>query len=156
MTEQKWRNAIAREAEFGILGMPSFVGRAVTYLAIDSAVNRYNSASLSSGELAKVYHFTDPMGHSRVHRAISSMYVKAVKFESLSCLSTNRSQANNITKYTGQSGRALVRYRLHSRAIQPAMSFLRGRLVGPAQMCTVRPAGDHSRNRAGALSPDQR
>ena len=38
---------------------PAFVGRAVAALAADPDVSRWNGKSLSSGELAKIYGFTD-------------------------------------------------------------------------------------------------
>ena len=38
---------------------PAFVGRAVAALAADPDVARWNGQSLSSGQLAKVYGFTD-------------------------------------------------------------------------------------------------
>jgi hypothetical protein len=44
---------------FGISETPRFVGRAVTALAADPAVSRWNQASLSSGQLAKEYGFVD-------------------------------------------------------------------------------------------------
>ncbi|MBX3013690.1 MAG: SDR family oxidoreductase [Caldilineaceae bacterium] len=59
VTEANWRDAITKEPDFGISETPHFVGRAVAHLAADPAVNRYNGASLSSGELAQVYGFTD-------------------------------------------------------------------------------------------------
>jgi len=59
VTEANWRDALTQVPDFGISETPRFVGRAVTHLAADGAVSRYNGASLSSGELAKVYGFTD-------------------------------------------------------------------------------------------------
>ncbi|NEA77423.1 short-chain dehydrogenase, partial [Streptomyces sp. SID13588] len=38
---------------------PAYVGRAVTALAQDPDVTRWNGKSLSSGQLAKEYGFTD-------------------------------------------------------------------------------------------------
>ncbi len=38
---------------------PAFVGRAVAALAHDPNVSRWNGKSLSSGQLAKIYGFTD-------------------------------------------------------------------------------------------------
>jgi len=38
---------------------PTYVGRAVAALAADPDVARWNGQSLSSGELARVYGFTD-------------------------------------------------------------------------------------------------
>lgn len=59
VTEANWRDALTQVPDFGISETPRFVGRAVAHLAADGAVSRYNGASLSSGELAKVYGFTD-------------------------------------------------------------------------------------------------
>lgn len=59
VTEANWRDALTQAPDFGISETPHYVGRAVAHLAADGAVSRYNGASLSSGELAKVYGFTD-------------------------------------------------------------------------------------------------
>ena len=63
VTEANWRDALAQVPDFGISETPHYVGRAVAHLAADGAVSRYNGASLSSGELAKVYGFTDLDGY---------------------------------------------------------------------------------------------
>ena len=47
------------EPHFAITETPAFVGRAVAALAADSDLARWNGESLSSGQLAKVYGFTD-------------------------------------------------------------------------------------------------
>ncbi|WP_030909663.1 SDR family oxidoreductase [Streptomyces sp. NRRL F-5126] len=60
--EDNWRDAIAREPHFAISESPVFVGRAVAALAADEDRHRFNGRSLSSGELAKVYRFTDADG----------------------------------------------------------------------------------------------
>src|SRR5918997_3528972 len=57
--EANWRDAIAREPHFAISETPRYVGRAVAHLAADHDVARFNGRSLSSGELAKEYGFTD-------------------------------------------------------------------------------------------------
>jgi len=44
---------------FAISETPAFVGRAVAALAQDPDVSRWNRKSLSSGQLAKIYDFTD-------------------------------------------------------------------------------------------------
>ena len=44
---------------FAISESPAFVGRAVAALAADPDVSRWNGQSLSSGQLAHVYGFTD-------------------------------------------------------------------------------------------------
>ncbi len=59
VTEANWRDATARVPHFAISESPAFVGRAVAALALDPDVARWNGRSLSSGELAKVYGFTD-------------------------------------------------------------------------------------------------
>jgi len=59
VTEATWREATKRQPHFAISESPSFVGRAVVALASDPHVARWNGRSLSSGELAKVYGFTD-------------------------------------------------------------------------------------------------
>jgi len=59
VTEQNWRDATAKEPHFAISESPAFVGRAVVALAADPDRARWNAASVSSGELAKVYGFTD-------------------------------------------------------------------------------------------------
>ena len=47
------------QPHFAISETPAFVGRAVAALAQDPDVSRWNGQSLSSGQLAKVYGFTD-------------------------------------------------------------------------------------------------
>ena len=59
VTEATWRDATGRSPHFAISESPSFVGRAVAALAQDPEVARWNGQSLSSGQLAKVYGFTD-------------------------------------------------------------------------------------------------
>ena len=49
---------------FGISETPRFTGRAVAALAADPDVARWNQASLSSGQLAREYGFTDLDGSS--------------------------------------------------------------------------------------------
>ncbi|MFG3227305.1 SDR family oxidoreductase [Kitasatospora sp. NPDC048194] len=62
VTEENWRYALAGEPHFGISESPYYVGRAVAALAADPEVSRWNGRSLSSGELARVYGFTDRDG----------------------------------------------------------------------------------------------
>jgi NAD(P)-dependent dehydrogenase (short-subunit alcohol dehydrogenase family) len=57
--ESNWRDATDRVPHFAISESPAFVGRAVAALAQDPDVARWNGQSLSSGQLAKVYGFTD-------------------------------------------------------------------------------------------------
>ncbi len=57
--ESNWRDATKRVPGFAISESPAFVGRAVAALAQDPDVSRWNGQSLSSGQLAKIYGFTD-------------------------------------------------------------------------------------------------
>ena len=59
VTEDKWRDATAKVPHFIISETPRFVGRAVAALAADPDRARWNGKSPSSGDLAKVYGFTD-------------------------------------------------------------------------------------------------
>jgi NAD(P)-dependent dehydrogenase (short-subunit alcohol dehydrogenase family) len=62
VTESNWREATRRSPHFAISETPAFVGRAVAALAQDPSVSRWNGQSLSSGQLAKIYGFTDVDG----------------------------------------------------------------------------------------------
>jgi NAD(P)-dependent dehydrogenase (short-subunit alcohol dehydrogenase family) len=62
VTEANWRDALAKEPHFAISETPALVGRAVAALAADPEVARWNGRSLSSGQLAQVYGFTDVDG----------------------------------------------------------------------------------------------
>ncbi|MCD9874585.1 SDR family oxidoreductase [Streptomyces guryensis] len=57
--EDNWRDALERVPHFAVSETPHYVGRAVTALAADPDMARWNGASLSSGGLAKEYGFTD-------------------------------------------------------------------------------------------------
>jgi NAD(P)-dependent dehydrogenase (short-subunit alcohol dehydrogenase family) len=59
VTEENWREALDQEPHFAISETPHFIGRAVAALAADPERARWNGMSLSSGELAKEYEFTD-------------------------------------------------------------------------------------------------
>ncbi|MGH8866563.1 MAG: SDR family oxidoreductase [Actinomycetes bacterium] len=59
VTEETWQDATAISPHFAISESPAYVGRAVAALAADPEVSRWNGASLSSGQLARVYGFTD-------------------------------------------------------------------------------------------------
>jgi NAD(P)-dependent dehydrogenase (short-subunit alcohol dehydrogenase family) len=59
VAEANWRDATARQPHFAISESPAFVGRAVAALACDPELSRWNGQSLSSGQLARVYGFTD-------------------------------------------------------------------------------------------------
>jgi NAD(P)-dependent dehydrogenase (short-subunit alcohol dehydrogenase family) len=62
VTEANWRDALAKQPHFVISETPALVGRAVVALADDPEVGRWNGQSLSSGQLAQVYGFTDVDG----------------------------------------------------------------------------------------------
>ena len=62
VTEENWRDATKVQPHFIITETPRYVGRAVAHLAADPNVTRWNAQSLSSGQLAKVYGFTDVDG----------------------------------------------------------------------------------------------
>lgn len=62
VTEANWRDATVQVPHFAISETPAYVGRAVVALAADPERARWNGASLSSGQLATVYGFTDVDG----------------------------------------------------------------------------------------------
>jgi NAD(P)-dependent dehydrogenase (short-subunit alcohol dehydrogenase family) len=62
VTEQNWREATAVQPHFCISESPAYVGRAVVALAADPERARWSGQSLSSGQLAGVYGFTDVDG----------------------------------------------------------------------------------------------
>jgi NAD(P)-dependent dehydrogenase (short-subunit alcohol dehydrogenase family) len=59
VTEENWRDATERTPHFCISESPRYVGRAAAALAADPDKARWNGESLSSGQLAQVYGFTD-------------------------------------------------------------------------------------------------
>jgi NAD(P)-dependent dehydrogenase (short-subunit alcohol dehydrogenase family) len=59
VSEANWRDAAAKQPHFIITETPRYVGRAVAHLAGDPEVARWSGQSLSSGQLATVYGFTD-------------------------------------------------------------------------------------------------
>ena len=59
VTEANWRDATKFQPHFAISETPAFVGRAVAALAQDPNVSRWNGMSVSSGQLARIYAFTD-------------------------------------------------------------------------------------------------
>lgn len=59
VTEATWRDAVSRVPGFAVAESPAYVGRAVVALARDPQVARWKGQSLSSGQLARVYGFTD-------------------------------------------------------------------------------------------------
>ncbi|HYF39396.1 MAG TPA: SDR family oxidoreductase, partial [Gemmatimonadales bacterium] len=62
VTEANWRDAAAFQPHFVISESPRYVGRAVAALAADPDRARWNGQSLSSGQLALAYGFTDVDG----------------------------------------------------------------------------------------------
>jgi len=62
VTEDNWRKGTTKQPHFIISETPRFIGRAVAHLAADPDVARWNGQSLSSGQLAQVYGFTDVDG----------------------------------------------------------------------------------------------
>ena len=62
VTESNWLDATERSPHFAISESPALVGRAVAALALDPDVSRWNGSSLSSGQLARIYGFTDVDG----------------------------------------------------------------------------------------------
>jgi hypothetical protein len=58
-SEANWRDATAKQPHFVITETPRYVGRAVAALVADPARARWSGQSLSSGQLAQVYGFTD-------------------------------------------------------------------------------------------------
>jgi NAD(P)-dependent dehydrogenase (short-subunit alcohol dehydrogenase family) len=62
VTEENWQEATAKQPHFVISESPTFVGRAAAALATDPNVSRWSGQSLSSGQLAKIYNFTDTDG----------------------------------------------------------------------------------------------
>jgi NAD(P)-dependent dehydrogenase (short-subunit alcohol dehydrogenase family) len=59
VSEETWRDAALKSPHFLISETPRFIGRAVAALAADPDVARWDGQSLSSGQLAQVYGFTD-------------------------------------------------------------------------------------------------
>jgi NAD(P)-dependent dehydrogenase (short-subunit alcohol dehydrogenase family) len=65
VTEEHWREALAPAASpqappgFAVSESPRFIGRAVVALAADPDRHRWNQRSLTSGQLAALYGFTD-------------------------------------------------------------------------------------------------
>jgi NAD(P)-dependent dehydrogenase (short-subunit alcohol dehydrogenase family) len=62
VAESNWRDATKIQPHFAISESPAYVGRAVVALAQDPDRARWNGKSLSTGQLAKVYGFTDRDG----------------------------------------------------------------------------------------------
>jgi NAD(P)-dependent dehydrogenase (short-subunit alcohol dehydrogenase family) len=66
VTEESWRDAVGENgrapADFALSESPRYVGRAVVALATDPDRARWNQHSVSSGQLAREYQFTDVDG----------------------------------------------------------------------------------------------
>ena len=62
VTEENWRDALAKQPHFCISESPTFVGRAVAALAADPDKARWSGQTLDSGQMAKIYGFTDVDG----------------------------------------------------------------------------------------------
>jgi NAD(P)-dependent dehydrogenase (short-subunit alcohol dehydrogenase family) len=64
VSEESWRDAPGRTApeDFALSESPRYVGRAVVALATDPDRARWNQQSVSSGQLAREYGFTDADG----------------------------------------------------------------------------------------------
>ena len=85
VTEENWRDATGRTPHFCISESPRYLGRAVAALAADPDKARWSGQSLSSGQLAEVYGFTDIDGT----RPDCWRYMVAVSYTHLT-LPTNR------------------------------------------------------------------
>lgn len=59
VTESNWLDATKVQPHFAISESPAYVGRAVAALAADPDRARWSGQTLSSGQLARVYGFTD-------------------------------------------------------------------------------------------------
>ena len=68
VSEENWRDAIDRTlgddrprapADFALSESPRYVGRAIVAMASDARRSRWNQKSVSSGQLAREYGFTD-------------------------------------------------------------------------------------------------
>ncbi|WP_329278012.1 SDR family oxidoreductase [Streptomyces sp. NBC_00691] len=62
VTEENWREAAEKIPGFAVAESPVYVGRAIAALAADPGRHRWNGRSLSSGQLAGEYGFTDADG----------------------------------------------------------------------------------------------
>nr|WP_234313798.1 SDR family oxidoreductase [Streptomyces sp. NBRC 109706] len=62
VTEENWRDGIAKDPNFAISETPTYLGRGVAALAADPERARWNGRSLDSGGLAREYGVTDVDG----------------------------------------------------------------------------------------------
>jgi NAD(P)-dependent dehydrogenase (short-subunit alcohol dehydrogenase family) len=59
VTEETWQDALSFQPHFAISETPRYVGRAVAAIAADPDRGRWHGASVSSGQMAQEYGFTD-------------------------------------------------------------------------------------------------
>jgi hypothetical protein len=62
VTEQNWRDALARVPGFGISESPAYVGRGIAALACDEHAGRWAGTIASARQLADAYQLTDVDG----------------------------------------------------------------------------------------------
>ncbi|HEY8476407.1 MAG TPA: SDR family oxidoreductase, partial [Chloroflexota bacterium] len=62
VTEQNWRDAVAKDPHFRYSETPTYIGRAVVALATDPAVRRWTGHAHATWRLAQEYGFTDADG----------------------------------------------------------------------------------------------
>jgi NAD(P)-dependent dehydrogenase (short-subunit alcohol dehydrogenase family) len=62
VTPETWREAAKHDPHFLASETPTYIGRAAAALAADPDVQRWSGQALSSGQLARVYGFTDADG----------------------------------------------------------------------------------------------
>jgi len=62
VTEETWRDATPRVPHFCISESPTYTGRAIVALAADPDVARWSAQVVSTGQLARIYGFTDTDG----------------------------------------------------------------------------------------------
>jgi NAD(P)-dependent dehydrogenase (short-subunit alcohol dehydrogenase family) len=83
VTEENWRDAVERKVgppDFALSESPRYVGRAVVALASDPERARWNQGSVSSGQLAIEYGFTDIDGsRPDIWRYISEFLERGVE-----------------------------------------------------------------------------
>ncbi|WP_338676263.1 SDR family oxidoreductase [Streptomyces sp. SCSIO 30461] len=62
VSEENWRDAVAKEPHFAVAESPVYVARGIAAVAADPERARWNGQTLSSGQLAREYGFTDADG----------------------------------------------------------------------------------------------
>jgi len=63
VSEERWRDAIEKDANFAASETPAYIGRAAVALAADPKVHDRTGQALSTWQLAKEYRFTDRDGN---------------------------------------------------------------------------------------------